>query len=521
MRKFFSILSGFAVLLSALCAAASDMVRDFELGHVKIPVYQKGKLDFIIFADSGNRHSMMLSGKNTLIDRLLDDANVDKIPDGWKENIYPLNAELPEILKFWKKRYHSSEAVIFTPRCNFDRKNNIVYSSDEVKMRAPGFDLDGIGFRSDLSKKELEINSDVQIIARRDDSDPCEIITGKIPIPKLYTTVTATADSLRMDMNNNELMLIGNVKVVDGTTTLTCDRLTIFLKPKDQQRQSQGKNVSQTDTGDSSAMLKGVSRMLADGEVVLIRKQEGSTSGNLQTASGEHLDYDFDSGLIILTDEDEMPKLVQDNYTMTGKRIELLRFSRKAFVKDNCRITEYLQINGEKRPGRTIDSDRGDFDGDANLNIFTGNVVVKESDATIYCDRMEVFLKPAHKTDKKAKEKSGNKEFSPVSGSQELDRIYCKGNVKIISVPKPSVNTANKKAVPMPPSTITSDRCDLDYPSDKLVFHENVKVNHQGDTLDCDRLDLFLKDSQYRKPNGKKAASGVLTLHLTAVGYLF
>ena len=128
--------------------------------------------------------------------------------------------------------------------------------------------------------------------------------------------------------------------------------------------------------------------MLADGEVVLIRKQEGSTSGNLQTASCEHLDYDFDSGLIILTDEDGMPKLIQDNYTMTGKRIELLRFSRKAFVKDNCRITEYLQINGKKHPARTIDSDRGDFDGDANLNIFTGNVVVKENDATIYCDQM-------------------------------------------------------------------------------------------------------------------------------------
>lgn len=509
MRKFFSILSGFAMLFSSLPAIASDMVRDFELGHVKIPVYQKGKLDFIIFADSGNRRSLMLSGRNTLIDRLLENVDVDRIPDGWQEKIYPLNAGLPDVLKFWKKRYTSSEAVIFTPRCNFDRKNNVVYSSDDVKMRTPSFDLDGIGFRTDLTKKELEINSDVQIVARRDDSDPREIIPGRLPLPKIYTTVTATADSLRMDMNNNELMLIGNVKVVDGMTTLTCDRLTIFLKSKDQQKNSPVKNAGQTDTGDSSAMLKGISRMLADGEVVLIRKPEGGASNNLQTAHCEHLDYDFDSGLIILTDEDGMPKLTQDNYTLTGKRIELLRFSRKAFVKDRCRITEYQQTGDKKRPARTIDSDRGNFDGDANLNIFTGNVKVKESDAIITCDRMEVFLKPAPQSGKKAKEKSDNQEFSPVSGSQELDRIHCKGNVKIVSIPKPSVNTADKKSVPAQPSTITSKWCVLDYPADKLIFHENVKVDHQGDNLDCDRLDLFLKDSRYRKSSDKQPSSGV------------
>ena len=184
MKKFFSTLSGVAVLFSIFSVIASDTVRDFELGHVKIPVYQKGKLDFIIFADSGNRRSLMLSGRNTLIDRLLDNADVDKIPDGWQEKIYPLDAKLPDVLTFWKKRYTSSEAVIFTPRCNFDRKNNIVYSSDDVKMRTPSFDLDGVGFRSDLTKKELEINSDVQIVARRDDSDPREIIPGKLPIPQ-------------------------------------------------------------------------------------------------------------------------------------------------------------------------------------------------------------------------------------------------------------------------------------------------------------------------------------------------
>lgn len=519
MKKFLPLL--LCAYLLPLCLAGADPIRDFELGHVKIPVYQKEKLEFVIFADSGNRRSQLLSGKNTLIDRLRDDADVDKIPDGWMENIYPLSAKLPEVLTFWKKRYSSSEAVIFTKRCHFDRKSNVIYGSDEVKMRTPTFDLDGIGFRSDLNKKELEINSDVQIIARRDDSDPLELIPGKIPMPKTYTIVSASADSLRMDMNHNELMLIGNVKVVDGTTTLSCDRLTIFLKSRAQQKKSSAQK--NTAISDSSAMLKGISRILADGEVIFTRRPDGASGSSRQVAKCEHLEYDLDSGLIILTDQDSIPELAQDNYQLTGERIELLRFSRKAFVKGKCKIVEFQQpISGTRtRQVRTIDSDRADFDGDANLNIFTGNVVVKDNDATINCDKMEVFLKQLKtakstaKTQNAKDKNSDNKEFSPVSNAQELDRIHCKGNVKIITSAKPAKKPEKSKsastAAPQP-TVITSKRCDLDYNADKLVFHENVKVNHQGDTLNCDRLDLFLKNSTYRKAAGNSTAKGGVAL---------
>lgn len=505
MKKFLHLLLLSLALAIPAGAAAADPIRDFELGNVKIPVYQKGKLAFVVFADNGNRRSLLLSGKNTLIDRLVDNVDVDKIPDGWLEKIYPLDSGLADVIQFWKKRYLTSEAVIFTPRCRFDRKTNIISSSSEVKMRTPSFDLDGIGFRSDLGKKELEISSDVQIIARRDDSDPRDIIPGRLPIPAKYTIVSAVADSLRMDMINNELMLIGNVKVVDGATTLTCDRLTIFLNTEEQQKKSAA--TPKKDTGDSSAMLKGISRVLADGEVVFSRRPENNRSGSLQVAKCEHLDYDLDSGLIILTDPDKLPELVQDNYVLTGERIELLRFSRKAFVKGQCKIIEYQKINGVTRPARTIASDRADFDGDANLNIFTGSVSVKDTDATINCDRMEVFLK---QTKTAAAKTSSGKEFSPVSGSQELDRIHCAGNVRIITAAKADDAPAKLKknaGQPAMPTVITSGQCDFDYPADKLVFRENVKVNHQGDTLDCDRLDLFLKNSLYRKAadNGEKS----------------
>lgn len=504
MKKFFYILFlGAAIMLPQLLSG-SALDRDFTLGHVKIPLYQKGKLEVVIFADNGNRRGDMITGKNTLIDRLLPTADVDKIPDGWKQNIHKLDAPLIDVLNFWKGRYLTSDAVIFTPMCNFDRKNNLVYGDDNVFMRTPLFDLDGVGFRTNLNTKEIEISSDVRIVARRDDSDPREIISRKIPVPPRYTTVSATGDSLRFDMAHNELMLIGNVKVVDGNTTLSCDRLTIFLKSKAEQKRSAHKK----DTGDSSAMLKGISRILADGDVVLRRRPEDSGDKNaVQTAWCEHLEYEFDSGRIILTGEEELPKMAQDNHELSGERIELLRFSRKAFVNGKCKITESEKIGTRTQIARTITSDRADFDAVENLNVFTGNVKVTDKEAVLTCNSMRIFLKKAPQKVAKSKKNGGNAEFSPLSGSQELDRIHCDGNVKIVTIPKVA-NSA--KAAPRRPSTINAARCELDYPTDKLVFYERVHVDHKGDTLDCDRLDLFMKNSAYRTaPQKEKSSRGV------------
>ena len=306
-------------------------------------------------------------------------------------------------------------------------------------------------------------------------------------------------------MLHNEIMLIGNVKVIDGTTILTCDRLTVFLKSDDTKVEK--KTDPANDFGDSSAMLKGISRILADGDVLLKRRPENLRSGNAaQYARAEQLEYEFDSGRIILTGEDELPTLTQDNYSLCGKRIELLRFSRKAFVKGSCKITEFSDSKDKKTALRTITSNQADFDGVANLNVFSGNVTVTDNDAVLKCDRMRVFLKPVN-ADQKLKEK--NQEFSPVSGAQDLDRIFCEGNVSIVSIPKAAKMQADKKSKQQLPSTLNARRAELNYRADKLVFYDDVRINHQGDTLNCERLDLFLKDSAYPEKKNEKSSGGV------------
>ena len=499
--KIFSLSAAVLLFVSLIAPlGASDTVRNFELGHVKIPVYQKGKLDFIIFAARGKRNGDSITGTDTLIDRLLPGANVDLIPDGWQTRMYPLNAPLPEVLKFWQKRFDCSSAVLFTDSCTFDRKKNVVQGNSDVMLRTPEFDLNGIGFRSDLNKKELEIRSDVEIIYRRDDSAPIDIITKKIPLPAAYHTISATGDSLRLDMLHNEIMLIGNVKVIDGSTTLTCDRLTVFLKSDGKSAPPATGILPRNDRSDSSTMLKGVSRILADGEVLLKRRPDYDHSpGSMQYARAEHLEYELDSGRIILTGEDELPELIQDNYTLRGSRIEMLRFSKKAFVKGNCTILEYADAANRTRPVRVITSDQADFDGVSDLNIFTGNVTVTDNDADLKCSRMRIFLTNTAATPAK---KGKNMEFSPVNGSRELKRILCDGPVTIISKPQSGAPAQQG-------STVNSLRAELDYSANKLVFYEKVKVVHKGDTLDCDRLDLFLKDSAGSTADKKAPAAGV------------
>ena len=102
MKRRSYILLTAAVLMLMPMLYGSALNRDFSMGQLKIPLYQKGKLEVVIFADSGKRHGDMITGQNTLIDRLLATADVDKIPDGWQQKIQKLDAPLIDVLNFWK-----------------------------------------------------------------------------------------------------------------------------------------------------------------------------------------------------------------------------------------------------------------------------------------------------------------------------------------------------------------------------------------------------------------------------------
>jgi len=495
MKKVLILLSA-VFLYGSLCGGTADL-RGVVLKNIKIPIYNKNVLQVMAFADHAERKDRMMVSRSTFLDILLKDVNVDFIKDGWKEKLYSLDAPLQDVINFWQRRCMTSDAVFYTDKCNIDQAGGKANGSDPVFMRAPMLDINGLGFRCDFNSEVMEILADVHITARTANSDPRGIIAGKISRPVNYNVIRAKADSMRIDSEHDEIMLIGNVEVIDGQDKLTCDRLTLFLSGKNKSNTVPVKNNG--NNNDAGATLKGVDRVLADGDVLLVRKP-ADTGMEIQEGRCEHLEYDVAAGTIVMTGEESNPVLSQGkNTSITGTRIELLRFSQNAFVRGSCRL-ESISTEGNETVRKSVTSDNADFDDITNLNTFTGNVKVTDKDIVITCRRMRVFMKNAVPgTEKKKKEQTSAAELSPVSGSKELDKVLFDGDLRIVT-------TSEDKSKKVKTTELTSKRGELNYSGNKLVFFENVHVIDGETTLDCDRLDLFLAD---KKANGKNDVNNV------------
>lgn len=461
----------FLCCLAALTAAAFTLradgigdMRGLALQNIKIPFYKEKQLQLVAFADTGRREDQLMLCGNTFLDILLETADVDRIPDGWRVRLYPLKAPLPEVLKFWSSRRETSKAVLFTPDSSIDQSRGEAFGDDPVFMRSPMLDLDGIGFQADFNNNVIEVTSEVSITARKSDADPRKLLTGA-PAPERYEPVHATSDSLRLDMTNNELMLIGHVKVIDGPSTLTCDRLTVFLSD----------DAPEPDP--AAPMLKGVSRVLADGDAVLVRVPD-DPSGDTVTAKSDHMEYDLKTGIIVLTGDSAEPLVLRGiNDRLSGTRIEILRRENRYFVHGNCRVvSSERDAEGKVTGVKTITSARADFDGNTEESNFYEHVTAVDGDTTLNCDRLRILMKK--------------------NRSREMEKVFAEGRVRIVS--------RSEKDDPQSPggkktaqSTVNAELAELNYTVNKLIFYRNVKVRDAESALDCDRLDLFLKDKRH------------------------
>ena len=63
-------------------------------------------------------------------------------------------------------------------------------------------------------------------------SDPRKLFAPGAKLPEKYEYITATGDSLLIDLAGNQVILMGNVKVDEERSGVTCERMTIFLDRK-------------------------------------------------------------------------------------------------------------------------------------------------------------------------------------------------------------------------------------------------------------------------------------------------
>ena len=128
-----------------------------------------------------------------------------------------------------------------------------------------------------------------------------------------------------VDFKNDIITLIDNVKVEDTNTTITSNKMLIYLQDKKEKKDDNNK-----DSDDKSG--KEAKAIVALGNVVVIQRnisKNGSKNGERKSTCGR-ADYDTVSGIIILT---ENPIIYQEDSYVKGNRIILWKDSDRMKVE--------------------------------------------------------------------------------------------------------------------------------------------------------------------------------------------
>ena len=498
------ILLAFLMLFAGVCCFANDgknTLKGLALEQAKLPVFNKDRLQLVAFCDRAKQQGDIMIGVNTVLDIIRRDADGDTLKDGWDLQLYPLNTPLKDIVAFWKPRLYS-EGVVKTAGMDINQKARTASGNCPVSFRSTALDLDGVGFDCDFKRRTIFVRSDVKVVLRTAEYDPRNILKKNKEVPVKKDFLRATSGSLLVDSENNQVMLIGSVKVYEGDSRIDCDRMTIVLAGKEDKKKGAA----------LAEQVEGISRILCDGNVRITNSKRPD-----EKAFADHLAYDVRSRTVLLTGDEKYSRILRGKESVAGKRMVLFRDGEKAVAFGGCRV-EMMRKNGKTSTLVTITSDIGRFYNTQNHIDFLGNVKIDEPEMVMTCDRMRVLLLETGKKTVKAEKKktddnlTGLPEFGN-GGQKELDSIKCRGNVRIIRKEenKKVRNGKGRTALQQWMSAgaepewelcagskiaetfIDSDSCDIDYRSNVVYFKNNVKFSGPRGKVECQMLHLYMK----------------------------
>jgi len=482
MKRFGTIFLSAALTLGSclvLCGGGDlDSLRGLKMRNAKIPIYnaperdrENRTLQLMVFFRYADRVERLLRGSNVLLDVIRRDSDVDSIMDSWFDKVpYPLKAGLKEVSAFWTAgRNAYSDGIVFSPVCEIDIEQRCATGNTDVYFRSPQLDIDGVGYKVDFTRRTLVVNSDVRIVVREEESDPRKFAPGAM-LPLKQQFVEASGDSMLIDVDRSQAMLIGNVVLLEERGKLECDRLTIFIDRK-------GGVKDRNDVPDSSVLASGISRVLADGNVAVYGEREPGKSP--ARAYSDHMEYDTKRGELLLTSQKGRPRAVSsEGETVEADRIIISRSNRQVLALGDC-VAEAKEEDVVRR----VYCDRGVFDMNASRGELQGNVRVVDPQMTLESGNLLFFLTP----------KAGKNGLSAAVGG--LDSIVSPGPVRITS--QENIQDKGKGA-------LTAQQGEFNYAAGVVTFLGKVHAADEISSLDCDKLEFFLADAKTKPKVGIK-----------------
>lgn len=466
------------LLISHLAANSQSDLNGVAVGNAKIPFYNRGTLQSMIFAAKAEYRAQLLYGYDVVINMLKKKVNPDRIHNDWGLKLYPLNASLKEVAAFWKKRLDYCDAVLFSQEGALNQAERAASGDKEIFLRSPMLDLDGVGFAADFKRRQIKVNSHVNLVLRTPKSDPGKFGNN---IPSAYEHITGSSDMLHMDTANRRVMLLGRVVVRDGQMQLTCDRLTIVLGGNSKEKEKSNMDFS------------GVRMLYADGNVKVIKLlAPGTPASESQELKGDHLVYDTAKEILTVSGDRALPEIKSGKgFVLRGRELVYFRAKMQMIVPANC----WMMID-QKGVKRYLISNYGNFNFNTGICDFLGNVRGSAPQHELACQKMRVILQ--RKGQKKSVSAASATPLSGAggfdTGSLEFSRAICRGGFKMFR--------RENKGV----STLDSDEAELNYLTDKAVFTGNVKTVSAGNTLETPLLMLNLKRSA-TDPENRELAS--------------
>jgi lipopolysaccharide export system protein LptA len=306
-----------------------------------------------------------------------------------------------------------------------------VMMQDEDWMVGESFTI-FIKEKNRLKVDDIKVNYTGSIMSMKDeDKDSAK---EKADDGEEKTATLISADSADINIEQNFILLRGNVDIDDQSTKITCQEMEIRLNGDEKATASADAKKEADEQEENLFGNKSVSKVICKNDVVYMeRPKADDPDGENRIAMSDRAVYDAVKETILMTGS---PVVMQGTNKMHGETIEILSKEDNRVIVSAVKAYlagKLLSSDEEDASGvgsTTITASTADFRPDEKITL-SKNVVIDDGSGRITCSEMDIFLQKdasnSFFTAGKQPQKDNTEDGDELKN--DVSKIVCSGNV--------------------------------------------------------------------------------------------
>jgi lipopolysaccharide export system protein LptA len=370
------------------------------------------------------------------------------------------------------------------------------------------------------------------------------------------TPTKVTSNSADIDLAKNIITLIGSVKVDDGQSVISCNKMEIYLdedaagtfvgeaeKPADPGSAAENAEMEKHGSAEAGAGsededededAKNIKKIVCIGDVIFRKlADKNDPDGQDQIAMSGNAEYDVGKEIVVMTGAHSDPAgaLPEGVYESMGKYVRgniieshpvmmqgetwVIGESFTVFIKENNRLKVKDMIfhytgtslfeaepgneedeNDEKVTDALISTRDADIDLENDLITLVGDVDVDEESNKITCNKMVISLKEKKPAADGKTETAADS--NDIGGGKDVSKIVCTGDVVFLKRSDPDAPAGDNQIA-------MSDKADYDAEKEILEMTGKPVMMQGSNRLYGSRIKVFLKEDNRMEVDTAKA----------------